>query len=79
MVPVAAGRKGFKAEMDSLRDRMRGLGFRYDEIAAEIARRYRARPREAYRLAWGWTLEQAAARFSDLAPGQRRTRRRARA
>jgi transcriptional regulator with XRE-family HTH domain len=66
-VPAAAGRKGFKAELDALRDRMRGLGFGYDEIAAEIGRRYRARPREAYRLAWGWTLEQAAARFNDRA------------
>ena len=35
---------------------MGGLGFPYDEIAAEIGRRYRVRPREAYRLAWGWTL-----------------------
>ena len=66
-VPVAAGRKGFKAELDALRDRMRSLGFPHDEIAAEIGRRYRARPREAYRLAWGWTLEQAAARFNDRA------------
>ena len=66
-VPVAAGHKGFKAELDELRERMRGLGFPYDEIAAEIGRRYRVRPREAYRLAWGWTLEQAAARFNDRA------------
>jgi transcriptional regulator with XRE-family HTH domain len=66
-VPAAAGRKGFKAELDGLRERMRSLGFPYGEIAAEIGRRYRARPREAYRLAWGWTLEQAAARFNDHA------------
>jgi transcriptional regulator with XRE-family HTH domain len=66
-VPGAARRKGFKAELDGLRERMRGLGFPYDEIAAEIGRRYRVRPREAYRLAWGWTLEQAAARFSERA------------
>jgi transcriptional regulator with XRE-family HTH domain len=66
-VPAAAGRKGFKAELDSLRDRMRGLGFGFDEIAAEIGRRYRARPREAYRLAWGLSLERAAARFNDRA------------
>ena len=46
---------------------MRGLGFSYDEIAAEVGRRYRVRPREAYRLAWGWSLEQAAARFNDRA------------
>jgi transcriptional regulator with XRE-family HTH domain len=64
-VPVAAGRKGFNAELDGLRDRMRNLGFAYDEIAAEIGRRYRVRPREAYRLAWGWTLEQAATRFNE--------------
>ncbi|SRR6266568_8004379 len=62
-----AGRKGFKAELDGLRERMRGLGFPYDEIAAEIGRRYLVRPREAYRLAWGWPLEQAAARFNDRA------------
>ncbi len=66
-MPVAAGRKGFKAELDGLRERMRGLGFNYDEIAAEVGRRYRGRPREAYRLAWGWSLEQAAARFNDRA------------
>jgi len=53
--------------LDALRERMRGLGFSYDEIAAEIGRRYRLRPREACRLAWGWTLEQAAARFNDRA------------
>ena len=67
---VAAGSKGFKAELDGLRDRMRGLGFSYDEIAAEIGRRYRLRPRQAYRLAWGWSLEQAAARFNDRAARQ---------
>ena len=60
-------RKGFKAELDQLRDRMRGLGLGHGEIAAEIGRWYRVRPREAYRLAWGWTLEQAAARFNERA------------
>lgn len=62
-VPAAAGRKGFKAELDGLRERMHGPGFPYDEIA----RRYRARPREACRLAWDWTLGQAAARFNERA------------
>ena len=62
-VSVAAGRKGFKAELDALRERMRGLGFNTDEIG----RRYRLRPRESYRLAWGWSLEQAAARFNECA------------
>ena len=66
---VSAGvrRKGFKAEMDGLRDRMRGLGFSYDEIAAEVSRRYQVRPRQAYRLAWGWTLDKVAERFNELA------------
>ncbi len=47
-VPAGAGRKGFKAELDGLRERMRGLGFSTDEIAAEIGRRYRLRPRESW-------------------------------
>jgi transcriptional regulator with XRE-family HTH domain len=46
---------------------MLSLGFPYSEIAAEIGRRYRARPREAYRLAWGLSLERAATRFNDRA------------
>jgi hypothetical protein len=64
---VAAGRKGFKAELEDLRERMRGLGLGHEEIADEIARRYRVRPREAYRLAHGWTLGQAAAQFNACA------------
>jgi transcriptional regulator with XRE-family HTH domain len=66
-VPVSAGRKGYRAELDSLRERMRGRGFSLDEIAAEIGRRYRVRPREAYRLACGWTLGHAAAQFNSRA------------
>jgi len=68
--PAEGGRKGFKAELDGLRERMRGRGFSVDEIAAEIGRRYRVRPREAYRLAWGWSLEKTAARFNDHAGRQ---------
>lgn len=64
---VPAGRKGFKAELDRLRERMHGLGFSLDEIAAEVARRYPVRPREAYRLAWGWTPEYAAERVNGRA------------
>jgi transcriptional regulator with XRE-family HTH domain len=67
---AGAGRRGLKAELDSLRERMRGQGFSYDEIATEMGRRYRVRPREAYRLAWGWSLEEAAARFNDRAARQ---------
>jgi len=46
---------------------MHGLGFGYDEIAAELARRYRLRPRKAYRIAYGWTLTQTAARLNARA------------
>ena len=66
-VPVAAGRSGFKAELDDLRERMRRLGLGYEESARKIARRCRLRPREAYRLVYGWTLDHAAARFNARA------------
>ena len=69
-VPAEAGGKGFKAELDGLRERMRALGFSYDQIAAEVSRRYQVRPRQAYRLAWGWTLDQAAARFNERAASE---------
>jgi hypothetical protein len=42
--PAAASRKGSRADLDGLRDRIRGLGFGHDEIAAEVPRRYRVRP-----------------------------------
>jgi hypothetical protein len=64
---MAPGRKGFKAELEELRERMGGLGLGHGQIAGEIARRYRLRPREAYRLAHGWTLGQAAAQFNARA------------
>jgi transcriptional regulator with XRE-family HTH domain len=64
------GVRGFKAEMDGLRERMRGLGFSYAEVAAEVSRRYPVRPRQAYRLAWGWTLDQVAERFNQCAAGE---------
>ena len=64
------GARGFKAELDGVRERMRGLGFGYDEIAAEVSRRYQVRPRQAYRLAWGWTQDQAAARFNERAASE---------
>jgi len=66
-IPVTSSRKEMSVELDRLRERMRGLGFHTDEIAAEIARRYRIRPREAYRLAWGWTLGESTARFNEHA------------
>jgi transcriptional regulator with XRE-family HTH domain len=69
-VPATAGRKGRRAELDEMRERMRRLGLGHDETAAEIARRYRVRPRESYRLAHGWTLGHAAERFNAIAAQQ---------
>ncbi|MGF7238549.1 MAG: pentapeptide repeat-containing protein [Frankia sp.] len=58
---------GLRTEQEDLRVRMRALGLGHDEIAAEFARRYRLRPRAAYRQAHGWTLNQAAAQFNTCA------------
>ena len=55
-----------RAEQRKLRDRMRGLGMSHAEIAAELARRYKLRPRAAWRTAFGWTLEEAAERYNAL-------------
>lgn len=55
-----------RAEQRKLREQMRGLGMSQAEISAEMARRYRLRPRTAWRTAWGWTLEEAAERFNAL-------------
>jgi tetratricopeptide (TPR) repeat protein len=45
---------------------MRGVGMSRAEIAAEMARRYKLRPRSAWRIAWGWTLEEAAERHNTV-------------
>ncbi len=49
-----------RAEQRRLRGRMRELGMSHDEIAGEFGRRFRYRPRAAYRYAFGWTLQEAA-------------------
>jgi hypothetical protein len=55
-----------RAEQRALREQMRGLGMSRAEIAAEMARRYKLRPRAAWRTAWGWTLPEAADRYNAL-------------
>ncbi len=52
------------AEKRALRDKMRALGLGHREIAAEFARRYRLRPRAAWREAHGWSLREAAAQIN---------------
>ena len=62
-----SGVRGVKAKIDRPREQVRGLGFGYDEIAAEASRRYQVHPRETCRPTWGWTLDQAAGRFNESA------------
>jgi transcriptional regulator with XRE-family HTH domain len=54
-----------RSEMGALRERMRGMGCGYREIAAEFARVYRLRPRAAWRNAYGWSLREAADRINS--------------
>ena len=63
---VAGHSASQRAQQRRLREQMRGLGMSYAEIAAEMARRYKLRPRAAWRIAWGWTLEEAAERYNAL-------------
>ena len=63
---MGAGDASEKAGQRALREQMRGNGMSRAEIAAEMARRYRHRPRQAWRLAWGWTLQEAAERYNAL-------------
>ena len=51
----------------SLRGEQRALGLSRRQIAVEFARRYRLRPRAAWRHAHGWSLKEAAERISDYA------------
>lgn len=58
---------GLRAEQAKLRERMRALGLGYEQIALEFARRYRLRPRAAWRNAYGWSLSQAAGQINATA------------
>lgn len=56
-----------RAQQNNLRQRMRAEGVLDSGIAAEFGRRYRMRPRKAWRHAHGWTLREAAERINALA------------
>src|SRR5262245_52290339 len=56
-----------RAEQRALREKMRELGMSHRQIAVEFARRYRVRPRAAWRSAHGWSLTEAAERISTYA------------
>ena len=53
-----------RKEKRDLRDKMRGLGLGYRDIAAEFARCYNIRPRAAWREAYGWSLQETADRIN---------------
>src|SRR2546430_17376565 len=58
---------GAKSERDTLRHEMLIAGCSHDLIAQEMERRWSFRPREAYRHAHGWSQDEVAARFTEVA------------
>lgn len=56
-----------RAEQRALRERMRALGMGQRQIAAEFARRFRLRPRAAWRHSHGWSLTEAAEQINAYA------------
>ena len=59
-------RTSLRKEKRDLREKMRGLGLGYRDIAAEFARRYNLRPRAAWREAYGWSLQETADRINEF-------------
>ena len=55
-----------RREKRLLREQMRAMGLGYRDIAAEFARRYRLRPRAAWREAYGWSLQDTADRINEF-------------
>ncbi|MDJ0345222.1 XRE family transcriptional regulator [Streptomyces sp. H10-C2] len=62
---------GARAERDALRTEMLTTGCTTAEICTEMRTRWTMRPREAWRHAHGWSLQDAANRINDLAAGRR--------
>lgn len=62
---------GSKADRDALRHEMAAVGCGPREIAAEMRSRWGIRPREAWRMALGLTLQEAADRLNSLAADRR--------
>ncbi|MFE9568398.1 helix-turn-helix transcriptional regulator [Streptomyces sp. NPDC006692] len=62
-------RPGSKSDRDALRHELATAGCTLTEIAVEMRVRFRMRPREAWRHAHGWTLQETADRISAR-PGQ---------
>lgn len=64
---MAYAKTSLRGEQRALREQMRALGLSHRQIAVEFARRYRLRPRAAWRHAYGWSLKESAERISDYA------------
>ncbi|MFL6129271.1 MAG: hypothetical protein ACJ73E_09420 [Mycobacteriales bacterium] len=68
-------KSGAKADRAALRQQLLDAGRTLDDIAVEMRRRWRFRPRESYRHAHGWSQDEVAARFTEVAarlvPGTR--------
>jgi hypothetical protein len=60
---------GSKADRDALRAEMRTTGATTATIVAEMRARWCMRPREAWRQANGWSLQEAADRVNETADG----------
>jgi hypothetical protein len=63
---VGYAKTSLRREKRDLREQMRSMGLGYRDIAAEFARRYRLRPRAAWRDAYGWSLQDTADRINDF-------------
>ncbi|MGW1728961.1 XRE family transcriptional regulator [Streptomyces sp. NPDC002306] len=64
---------GSKQDRDALRQSMTAAGCTAEDIAVEMRARYRMRPREAWRHARGWTLQETADRITQASaqhPGE---------
>src|SRR6266567_6781156 len=64
---MAYAKTSLRGEQRALREQMRALGMSHRQIAVEFARRYRLRPRAAWRHAYGWSLKDAAERINSRA------------
>jgi hypothetical protein len=64
--PMPYAKTSLRKEKRGLREKMRAMGLDYRDIAAEFGRRYRLRPRAAWREAYGWSLQEAADRINEF-------------
>jgi len=60
-------KSGAKADRVALCQQLLVAGRTLDDVAAEMRRRWRFRPRESYRHAHGWSQDEVAARFTEVA------------